>query len=43
MDEKIEIVKYSIQNSIHKAEQKYKEEDNVSVIGEQAFTIISHV
>ena len=39
----IEIVKYTIQNSIHKAEQKYKEEDNVPVIGKQAFTIINHV
>ena len=40
---KIEIVKYAIQNIIHKADQKYKEEDNVSVIGKQAFMIISHV
>ena len=39
MDEKIEIVKYAIQNLIHKAEQKYNDEENVSVIGKQAFTI----
>ena len=44
MEVKIEIVKYAIQNLIHKAEQKYKEKRQyVSVIEKQSFTIISHI